>query len=394
MQEEIQRLEELRSGNPRGHTFARLADLYRKSGQPLQGLAVVEAGIEHHPHYLNAHLVHAKILRELGRRQEAEAAFGRVLEIDEENLVALRAIEDLNRPGPAVSILSAATPPKLGVVRADDDEASVEPRTASASDWLAQLEAEWQQTRDPAANGAGAVGEPSAEPVREELAEAPAEEPAEAPSEEPAEAPVEASIEAPVEEPENAATEVTEVSERVEAGARIDAPPTPGSTDVAEPDAESAAEPDEDPAVAMATATLAELYCRQGLYEEAISVYEKLLARDPYNAQLAASLDDTRRLSRRGHRRRGGTSPTPPIPGPVPVPDLVHDPVPATSRPSDSSRVPSSPRDPVEPTGTLTIREHLTSIMEGRAQVSPSPGPGAAERLRRWLIENMGAEGD
>jgi hypothetical protein len=42
------------------------------------------------------------------------------------------------------------------------------------------------------------------------------------------------------------------------------------------------------------TATLAELYVRQGLLSEAVGIYERLLARDPYNARLAQALEAAR----------------------------------------------------------------------------------------------------
>ncbi|MGH7542240.1 MAG: hypothetical protein ACRELC_14700, partial [Gemmatimonadota bacterium] len=95
--DEIRRLKERSSRDPRSHTFARLADLYRKGGHLGRALDVVEAGLVHHPHYLNARIVHARVLHELGRDGEAAAAFRRVLEIDGENLVARQALEEIRR---------------------------------------------------------------------------------------------------------------------------------------------------------------------------------------------------------------------------------------------------------------------------------------------------------
>lgn len=418
MKEEIQRLEELRLKNPRGHTFARLADLYRKSGQPLQGLEVVESGLEHHPHYLNAHLVHGRILRDLGRRKEAADAFRRVLEIDEENLVAIQAIEDINRPRPLSDVSPPSSHPELGVVRVESEEA-VEVPPASVSSWLAQLDAEWQEAREPTANGDRAES-PKADPggvaddqAEGELgsAETGGVESTEAVESDTGEAGGAEAVEsAAAESAETAGREPDEVGR---------AEPEPAQADLVEdagphlPDSGDEGKAEDDHTLAMATATLAELYCQQGLYEEAISVYEKLLARDPYNAGLAARLDETRRLSHQGPRRRAGPVPTGPAEAadsvrpshPGQSPDSGHSPdsdlAADSSRSSDSSpaaadstRPIDHPGEAVEPPGTLTIREQLTSILEGRAEPNPNPKPGAVARLRHWLADAARSESD
>ncbi len=310
---EIQRLEELRASNPRGHTFARLADLYRKSGHPERGLQVVEEGLAHHPHYLNAHLIHGRILRDLGRGQEATAAFQRVLDIDDENLVALQALEALGLDVDSASVPADASgdlPAPPQAVPLSAGERGVTDSPAEPTSWLAQLEAEWQKNRDPALNG---------EP-REPAASGPA---------------------APASRPEGA-----EADEVVREREKLDTPQE------------------------VATATLAELYLRQSLYEEAIGVYEKLLARDPYNARLAASLDEARRLSREGTRR---VAPHPPA-APAPARELP--------RPQLATR-PAQVDEPLR----HTIREQLTAILDGRAPVSTKLESGALSRLRRWLID-------
>ena len=300
-QEEIRRLEQQRTRDPRGHTFARLADLYRKSGLPEKGLEVVELGLAHHPHYLNAHLVHARILSDLGRGPEATAAFRRVLDIDEENLVALQALEGME----------ADPASRLPSTRPTSDV------RAESTSWLAQLEAEWREKRDPALNGEG--GERSVPDA-------------------------------------DASTSPSAVTEAEEV-----------TLDPAKPDR----------AQEVATATLAELYLRQDLYEEAISVYEKLLARDPYNARLAANLDEARRLSQHGPRRAGRPAP----PAPAPAREIPHP-------------QPTPPPMPADEPETLTSREHLTAILEGRARLSPNTEPGALDRLRRWLSDVTTAAGE
>lgn len=298
-EEEIRRLEELRTRNPRGHTFARLADLYRKSDLPEKGLEVIESGLAHHPHYLNAHLVHGRILSDLGRGHEATAAFRRVLDIDEDNLVALQALE----------AMEADPAGRRPATRRTSDS------RAESTSWLARLEAEWREKREPTLNG--------------------------------------------------------------EAGERSDADASAAPSAVAEAEEVTPDRAKPERAQEVATATLAELYLGQDLYEEAISVYEKLLARDPYNARLAASLDEARRLSRHGPRRAGRPAP----PAPAPAREIP--------RPQ-----PTPPPMPADEPGAFTIRQHLTAILEARARLSPKEEPGALDRLRRWLSDVMTAVGE
>jgi len=96
-QSEIARLELLYAAHPEGRVFAHLAEAYRRAGELERAWALLEAGLERHADYASAHVVHGRVLLDLGREAEAEAAFRRVLGLDPENLVALRALGDLAR---------------------------------------------------------------------------------------------------------------------------------------------------------------------------------------------------------------------------------------------------------------------------------------------------------
>ncbi|MEJ2546344.1 MAG: tetratricopeptide repeat protein [Gemmatimonadota bacterium] len=96
-QDEIRRFEEQFRKQPESLVFARLADAYRKSGDSARALEVLEEGIRRHPDYLSAHIVRARTFRDLGRTDEARSAFERVIEIDAENLVAIRGLAALAR---------------------------------------------------------------------------------------------------------------------------------------------------------------------------------------------------------------------------------------------------------------------------------------------------------
>lgn len=94
---EIQRFEEQYAENPDSLIFARLADLYRKAGDPDRALTILRRGLERHSDYLSAHIVRARCLRDMERNDEAESAFREVLDLDAQNLVALRCLGELAR---------------------------------------------------------------------------------------------------------------------------------------------------------------------------------------------------------------------------------------------------------------------------------------------------------
>lgn len=96
-EEEIRKFEGQFASNPESLVFARLADAYRKAGDEERALEVVSAGLDRHPNYLSAHVVKAKTLHGLGREREAAATFRQVLELDPQNLVALRSLADIAR---------------------------------------------------------------------------------------------------------------------------------------------------------------------------------------------------------------------------------------------------------------------------------------------------------
>lgn len=93
--EEIRRFEEQYRRQPESLVFARLADAYRKAGDPGKALEVLEDGLVRHPDYPSGHIVRARALRDLGRIEETLQSFRRVLELDAANLVAIRELAGL-----------------------------------------------------------------------------------------------------------------------------------------------------------------------------------------------------------------------------------------------------------------------------------------------------------
>ncbi len=93
--EDIERFEAEYAERPDGLVFARLADAYRKTGDPQRALDLLEEGLSRHPNYFSALIVQGKSFLDLKRSAEAEGAFRRVLELDADNMVALQALAEL-----------------------------------------------------------------------------------------------------------------------------------------------------------------------------------------------------------------------------------------------------------------------------------------------------------
>lgn len=92
---EIDKLERRHRENPEGRTFAPLADAYRKAGDIPRALEILRTGLQRHPEYLSASIVLGRCHLDLGDLAAAESAFRRVLELDKENVIAIKALADI-----------------------------------------------------------------------------------------------------------------------------------------------------------------------------------------------------------------------------------------------------------------------------------------------------------
>ncbi|HEV8599905.1 MAG TPA: tetratricopeptide repeat protein [Gemmatimonadales bacterium] len=92
---EIEKLERRWLENPLGLTFASLAEAYRKSGEAAKALETLEVGLAQHPNYVPAHIVRGRCHLDAGDHTQAELAFGKVIELDPENPIALKGLADL-----------------------------------------------------------------------------------------------------------------------------------------------------------------------------------------------------------------------------------------------------------------------------------------------------------
>jgi tetratricopeptide (TPR) repeat protein len=93
---EIEKLERRFAENPDGRFFAPLADAYRKAGNVDRALELVRSGIEKHPDYLSAHIVLGRCLLDKNDDAEAERTFRAVLDLDAENIIALKSLAEIS----------------------------------------------------------------------------------------------------------------------------------------------------------------------------------------------------------------------------------------------------------------------------------------------------------
>lgn len=339
-EDEIRRFEEQFRRQPESLVFARLADAYRKAGDPHRALAVLEEGIRRHADYLSAHIVRARTYRDLGRDEDALSAFGRVIEIDAENLVAIQGLAEIARdagdtaaeiawlerlaladpqnsePGARLEQLRQLAGQKPGSGRGPDPE--------DAGESPVKEETWWSEKAAVEAESQAAGASPSDSDLASELWSGPAispdyefEESPESGREREAES-VEESAAGPAEEWEDSAGALADPFEDTgldpledldmeDMGLEID---VPDGSPAAEPDVRDAwwfeppAEPDPTgPAGAAAveadsvddadllTRTMAELYARQGLIDEAEAIYRELMRDRPDDETLRDGLD-------------------------------------------------------------------------------------------------------
>ncbi len=93
-QSEIEKLEQRYQENPK-QWFAALADAYRKSGNLDLGLEYVRGGLEMRPDYASGHIVLGRCLLDKKDDDAAGQAFEQVLELDAENIIALKSLSDI-----------------------------------------------------------------------------------------------------------------------------------------------------------------------------------------------------------------------------------------------------------------------------------------------------------
>jgi tetratricopeptide (TPR) repeat protein len=156
---ETEKLERRYAENPQGLTFAPLAEVHRKNGDTARALELLRPGLTLHPDYIPASIVLGRCHLDLGELPAAEAAFKHVLDLDAENVIALKALADIAermfRFDDAERMLTAL----LAVDRSNDEARDQVARVAAARQQVAAGSA-----TEPAPAPEAAPPEPAAEP--------------------------------------------------------------------------------------------------------------------------------------------------------------------------------------------------------------------------------------
>ena len=92
---EIEKLERRWKENPKGTVFAPYAEVLRKHGDYPLAKEILRSGLELHPDHIPGNIVLGRCCLDLGEEGPAEAAFVHVLDLDSENVIALKALADI-----------------------------------------------------------------------------------------------------------------------------------------------------------------------------------------------------------------------------------------------------------------------------------------------------------
>jgi tetratricopeptide (TPR) repeat protein len=284
------RIEELRKKlerEPGSPLFAQYAEELRRAGELGEAIRVCREGLGKHPGYATARITLARALATSGEAAAARGEFEAVLAVAPDNVIARRGLEELGSDGARAwgektlsSAPSVAAPP-----------AAKEVAGASAAEGRA-AETGPIGTADAAVSGGGAAVDEAATTAAQPRAVSAEDEEYELEPLRPAapSGPPQLTFRPLLDEDEGHTAVATSAGEARELG-RV-----PAGVAAPEPPADTVKRPiEEKPAgVELASATLAELYFKQGSFERAAQVYEELLARDPDNGGLATRLREVR----------------------------------------------------------------------------------------------------
>lgn len=326
------KIEELRfklKTDPKSRLFYQLAEELRKSGQHDEAEQVLRSGLQVYPTYLAAWVSLGRTLRDKKNDGAAVEALNKALQLDPGNVVAARLLGDaylalgekveaIKKYKLVLALLSTDDelretvarldrelhPPQVAAAEPQDEPLAPEPVAAPQSDAFAAAapappaapaeepfpsaepravaameESPFDKTVPPFAEAERILGEE----LRIEEATADAEPMSRAHDESPFEEPV---------------SGFTSATLEIEASSGFHIDPAPAVAEVPAPvyeeqeeistAAPAAASPAEDVGN---TLTMADLYVRQGLVEDARHIYENILARDPGNDEVRAKLD-------------------------------------------------------------------------------------------------------
>jgi tetratricopeptide (TPR) repeat protein len=241
--------------DPDGLGFVPLADALRQAGDFGEAHRLLRDGLGRHPDFLSGHVVAAWLSVDQGQLEDAESRFRTALELDPQNIFALRGLAEIlldrGDEGSALGFLEALL--QEDPIDLNLPERVLELRTRAE----AAPEAGWDADLEPAP-APTVWDDPDA--VAEELNWGVA-----------------------ALQRDSSSYGSANESERVAPSASVveDGEPIPAPEELDD---------------ALATSTLGEIYLRQGLFGRADRLFETLLAGDPENAHLKHRLEEARSL--------------------------------------------------------------------------------------------------
>lgn len=93
---EIEKLAEKLAKDPKSKLFLPLAEEYAKCGMFEEAMLTLKDGLKHNPGYIGARASLGKVYLKMGQLKEAEAEFNKVLQADQEHLVAIKKLAEIN----------------------------------------------------------------------------------------------------------------------------------------------------------------------------------------------------------------------------------------------------------------------------------------------------------
>ena len=310
--EELKVLEERIKANPKSRSFLQLAEGYIEAGRKTEALELLKNGEEYYPYYLAARIAYGKLLREEGETDRSIEQFEFVNRTIPDNLIALKNLAPLYFEKSRLPEAKAMATSALALSPGDPEMTEIIQKVDAA------LAASAPPPPSAPPNPEPPAPEETAEPLPSEPEPEPAAEASAAPG------PEETIIEMPHELFEKGAAETVSDEPKREAPA-----PAPGSA-------------------LPQTETMGDLLVNQGHIEEAMSVYEAVLAKDPGNKTVPEKLHSVRTMLRLiAPAEPISPASEPPAPEPTPEPAEEIPAPPQEDAPPEPSPAPEPEPEPL-----------------------------------------------
>jgi len=293
----IEELQKKLDKDPDSKIFLPLAEEYRKSGMPEEAIAICQEGLKKQPNYMSARVVLGRAYMELKKMIEAQAEFEEVISKIPDNLMANKYLGDIYF---MQGNLKNAVERYQMVIRLDPSNEEVASKIKDISEKLDQQipipvspeEVPGEPPSPPSEEEEQTEALPEERPKEEEHQEEPSEKKPEE-EEKPSHMTIdlteeESSVPIPEERPEEPQPQPLQPPLPLQEESSFHPPAAEESTPIpSEPKLPAIDEEKSE----LTTATIAELYAKQGLFDKALKLYNQLLEANPGNMELKFRYD-------------------------------------------------------------------------------------------------------